>query len=418
MAVVAPVYSPLCDFDKATYEKYLFTLNSYLLTKNGASVRGNGVGEWAGVFDCFMGPNQFAGRRFTGNTGRDPCVNSSRVCEVEPSCVGSERRSTCVGSERVGGSGLVVDGDRGVAGRDAGAGAVRVCADDRAVGGAAAAPSSPGTSTGVVRGPNWERNQVWKKARREQRARRRRSSVAAPAVAVEVPVVSAVEKEVKPPRWNRGYFSDMPDDVQKKLRETRAKLLIAENERKLREEEQRVKYLDSPMALVESAMRAVAMAEKAAKKVNDSKVMGWAQTVATSYAESISGTSGSLPKSGLKSCSVPSVSAPLSSSASQADPRARVGLRSGSKVCSTQATSVSVSVSSSASQVDQKYSLQRMPAGKQELVAMKYGLIASEELPAMRAWYGKRIDEKFLFDKKKFDRVITRKIEEEIAYVL
>jgi hypothetical protein len=82
------------------------------------------------------------------------------------------------------------------------------------------------------------------------------------------------------------------------LRETRAKMLIAENKRRLIEEERKIAKLNSPAQIMEDAMKMVEMAERAAKLKNDHKVAGWAQTVATSYSESIAKSSPDSFKSG------------------------------------------------------------------------------------------------------------------------
>jgi len=85
----------------------------------------------------------------------------------------------------------------------------------------------------------------------------------------------------------RGYFSELNEDTQRRLRESRARMMIAENERKAKEAEEKLKHLESPLALLATAMKAMRVAEQCAKKQGDQRVAGWARTVAESYAESV-----------------------------------------------------------------------------------------------------------------------------------
>jgi len=87
----------------------------------------------------------------------------------------------------------------------------------------------------------------------------------------------------------RGFFTELDSSVQRELRETRAKLLIEKNKRELVEEQRKLNYLNSPMAAVSEAMRAMAVVERIAEKEKDSKVLGWAKTVSEGYASSFSG---------------------------------------------------------------------------------------------------------------------------------
>jgi len=173
----------------------------------------------------------------------------------------------------------------------------------------------------LPRGPNFLRNQ-------EARLRKR------------------IAKEQRAASQSRGFFSGCADDVQEKLRESRARLLIAENERKLIEEQRKLKYLNSPMAAVGEAMRAIGVAEKLAAKENNSKVVGWAKTVTDSYASSISGTGPGSASSG------------------------------------------SVSARSSVSQrgrVVEQFSIKMMPANEAEREVLAFGALTSEELEVGRS---------------------------------
>jgi hypothetical protein len=83
------------------------------------------------------------------------------------------------------------------------------------------------------------------------------------------------------------FFSSCEEDVQAALRESRAKVLIAKNERELLEEQAKKKRLESPEALLVSALRVMSLAGRCADKKGVSPIAGWAKTVADGYAESV-----------------------------------------------------------------------------------------------------------------------------------
>jgi len=85
----------------------------------------------------------------------------------------------------------------------------------------------------------------------------------------------------------KGFFSELDEVTQRRLRESRARMMIAENERKAKEAEEKLKYLESPLALLATAMKAVKVAEQCAVKHGDHRVASWARTVANDYAESV-----------------------------------------------------------------------------------------------------------------------------------
>jgi len=123
----------------------------------------------------------------------------------------------------------------------------------------------------IFRGKNWERNN-------ERRVKKKLAKL------------NRKNVSETPSSGVKGYFSSLSDDVQKQLKQTRAEMLIEKNKRELIEEQRKLKYLNSPMAAVAEAMRAMGVVEKIAKKENDSKVLGWARTVSEGYASSFSGT--------------------------------------------------------------------------------------------------------------------------------
>jgi long-subunit fatty acid transport protein len=148
-------------------------------------------------------------------------------------------------------------------------------------------------------------------------------------------------------------------------------MLIAENDRKTALAKQQTAGMESPMALVEKAMAAVRVAQRAAKQAGDDRIMGWAATVATSHAESIAISSGYDPS---KVCST-SKTTPLSSKCSA--PK-------------------SVSVSSSVSVKDQKRRA-RLAFGQQqgsefESFLMRYGVRSTSELVDVRVKLGRELN--------------------------
>lgn len=85
----------------------------------------------------------------------------------------------------------------------------------------------------------------------------------------------------------RGFFSGCSEEIRSKLRDSRARALIAENERKAAVEKRRLDDMSSPAALAREVMKMVNFAGSCQKKEQGSVVAGWAKTVASDYAESI-----------------------------------------------------------------------------------------------------------------------------------
>jgi len=236
---------------------------------------------------------------------------------------------------------------------------------------AGGAPVAPGgVAAAGLKAPVWSSSKV---RREKKKARKRRKQAAAAAAAAAgsapvcveekpVPVAAVVPKQEVPWRSARvGYFSTLDAGVQAELRETRARVLIARNNRELADEKARLAHLNSPMAAVEEAMRVVAIAERLAKRDNDNRVLGWAKTVAEDYASSISGTARS----------VPTVSVSASSSVSQAEARAA-----------------------------EKFGLRVMPANGPEAVLVTHGVVSVAELVSARQKLGRRLEEAQLLGKK------------------
>jgi hypothetical protein len=147
------------------------------------------------------------------------------------------------------------------------------------------------------RGRNWERNQLWKQAKRERKNKRQAMGVDWRARAQSPSVSSVVRGEVEQKKSEsvmqtrvgvgRGYFSDCSEETQKQLKESRARMLIAENERKAIEAERRVSQLKSPAQLAADVVALVERVEKMAKAGRDDKMTRWAQEVTTASASTL-----------------------------------------------------------------------------------------------------------------------------------
>jgi len=133
--------------------------------------------------------------------------------------------------------------------------------------------SGEGSLQGFGRGKNYERNRRNREAQRLRKKKRQ-------AIGQDwrKPFVGGVERDVV--RVGReGFFSGCSQETQEKLRESRARLLVAENERRVVEEEQKLKRMQSVEGVVHELIRVSAMAEKLRKQTSDSKIGGWAETV-------------------------------------------------------------------------------------------------------------------------------------------
>jgi len=145
----------------------------------------------------------------------------------------------------------------GSSGRVAGAGSVRVGGVD----GGGNANVDLGFSP---RGPNYERNRLnrlRKKGVKEAAESSRRGSV--------------------------GFFSSCDVGVQDELRETRAKLLVLQNKRRIVEEERKLAQLQSPMQYLADVVTELKRAEQYKKSGSGSGVAGWVAALSDGYAESL-----------------------------------------------------------------------------------------------------------------------------------
>lgn len=276
MSFPLPYYSPLCARDRVLYLEYLAACRDAYDKYVGDQCEGEG----RSVRVCRV-EHRTAARVGLVACERGVGLDGSRaVCDV------SERgdRDVCDG-----GAGGAVDvngivGSRGASDLgEVGSGRCRggegVVEASVAVRGDSAGVSGRGVRAPAERGPNWARNH----AARERRKKKKRGVREGGAV----------------PEWRRGagplrggYFSELEEGVQKELRESRAEALIARNRREAREHAARLAKLESPEAVFYRAMAMLELAEKAAKKANDSKVAGWVATIASSHSESIARSGG------------------------------------------------------------------------------------------------------------------------------
>jgi len=96
---------------------------------------------------------------------------------------------------------------------------------------------------------------------------------------------------------SNGFWKSCAPELRQELINSKAAMHVAENRRREREANARIAEMDSPMGILNEVMKGIRMAEEAAKRSNDQKVAGWAQTVASSYAEHVASTA----SSGIKS---------------------------------------------------------------------------------------------------------------------
>jgi len=91
------------------------------------------------------------------------------------------------------------------------------------------------------------------------------------------------EKQVAP----SGFWNSCSPEVRQQLIDSKAKMHIAENERRAQEDRKKVERMNSPEGLLMDAMRMIKTADEWAKRDTENKVVGWAKTVASDCAETI-----------------------------------------------------------------------------------------------------------------------------------
>jgi len=141
-------------------------------------------------------------------------------------------------------------------------------------------------------GPNWARN---RKNREKKKENKKKGKLADDQVksgpehsSKSVPAWR-VRGEVEARPAGSGFFSSCSQDVQTRLRESRANMLIAENKKKELEALARQKKLESVTPEIEAVMQLVnltRMANQLKKQTKDQHIGGWAETVANQLTKS------------------------------------------------------------------------------------------------------------------------------------
>jgi len=96
--------------------------------------------------------------------------------------------------------------------------------------------------------------------------------------------VEVVEPDVA---HSGGFWKSCKPDTRARLIESKAEMHIAENKRRAMEENAKLERMNSPEAILANVLRVVKNSEEWAKRSSDSKVAGWAKTVATDFAETV-----------------------------------------------------------------------------------------------------------------------------------
>jgi len=259
-------WSPFCDSSEEVCKLYLTLCSLFLGAENGRDVQCN-VCERGGIrVGADSGCSDDVGRGVVGVLG-DRHVDE--VCEALP--LGG---LVCTCSDSVGGH----SGSRDVPERNphsvvglapvhAGGGGGSLVG----VGAEGLVPAAASTQSGVqpLVGKHHAKNK-----RKKELARLRKASADPRFVVPKVEIVSPGVDGVR-----KGFFSECPEEVQRRLRVSRAECLIAENTRKTMEHRARVSELKSETYFVEQVVAATERAERLSKRAHDSKVHGWAAEV-------------------------------------------------------------------------------------------------------------------------------------------
>jgi len=259
----------------------------------GAVERVSGLSAVAGEVRVRCGDVVSDGVYGSGGTVVDTCLGGPDDCP-EPSGTGQGVRVTCTsGRTDAGGydGGRRLEEDSGVRSRgetvgECSAGAAR--GDSRwSSGDRVSRAVEGGEASGVhvvgglsARGPNWLRNHTARVRRKAQRvAKREAMSGDWRARGSEVPASVGAQ--------GSGFFSECSQDVQQKLRESRARMLIARNERQAKEEEEKARNMDSVRGVVKQMTDVAVAVEKLRRQSKDQAVIGWDNTVSSGLSKSI-----------------------------------------------------------------------------------------------------------------------------------
>jgi hypothetical protein len=137
------------------------------------------------------------------------------------------------------------------------------------------------------RGPNFARNERKRAASARKRGVSRVSRIRSQDWRA-APVVSGVVSQ-------QGFFSGCEDVVQQELRDSRAKLYIAQNRLRAQKAEKDLQAMNSVQGIVQQMVDVSTAVAKLQKQSTDQAVQGWAKTVAASLSKSITESSSSVP---------------------------------------------------------------------------------------------------------------------------
>jgi len=141
-----------------------------------------------------------------------------------------------------------------------------------------------GIGAGVHVGPNHLRNRLNRQKKKDGKKNRGVDGVS---WRTGAPANGGSADGDTPLREHEGFWNSCSESVRQELIDSKARMHIAQNEQRAQEAKERVETMKSPVTIMKKAVALAEQASKIAKKEGDSKVMGWAQTVATSEAESL-----------------------------------------------------------------------------------------------------------------------------------
>lgn len=271
-------YSPLCDTDRAVAIAFYDAVVKFAEARVGCGGKCAVVGSGCSG-DCgAKGAVVFEWKKKGVPSllvGSSDANDTSEVCgRREFRCIGSARESRSCDSRK------------------------EVARDEAVQIGGSSGGGDCIAGSGKV-GKNLERNrlnrerQKFRKLRKQTVAGKRPGSVGASVLVQESWRQASGDdgmrqaKEAVVSGSSRGYFSELSVDVQRKLKESRAKMLIAENEKKEMHARSCLARNVGPEALVRELVRVSALAVQVKKQTADMKIGGWAETVSEFVTKSV-----------------------------------------------------------------------------------------------------------------------------------
>jgi len=140
------------------------------------------------------------------------------------------------------------------------------------------------------RGANWERNKKDREKKKKQKELRAVVKDKSADEGLAWRSRRCEDRSQDKSDERRGFFSSCSDEIRTQLRESRAKMLIAENKKKESEAKERQRKIDSvtpEVALVNELLRVTRMANQLKKQTKDQRIGGWAETIADGLTKSV-----------------------------------------------------------------------------------------------------------------------------------